>query len=198
MLAGHSWGGTIAITAAARRPDDVAALVFFDSGHRDYADWPGASPDATIDDLVAELEAETMPATWDELAAILGAERLGQPWTLAAWREGFAETPDGLQWLGTNEALAAARVGLMQGRASTAWPAIAAAGIPTLFLLATEPAEEREGNERCAEQLGEAIPQAEVRLIDGMRHAVFADLGAEVGVLVADWLRTAGIARQSA
>ena len=32
-------------------------------------------------------------------------------------------------------------------------------------------------------------PQADVRPIEGMRHAVFADLGASAGMLVADWLR---------
>ena len=55
VLAGHSWGGTIAITAAARRPSDVAALVLFDSGHVDYCDLPDARPDATIEELIAEL-----------------------------------------------------------------------------------------------------------------------------------------------
>jgi alpha-beta hydrolase superfamily lysophospholipase len=33
-----------------------------------------------------------------------------------------------------------------------------------------------------------AVPQADVRPIEGMRHAVLADLGAEAGALVAAWL----------
>ena len=39
-----------------------------------------------------------------------------------------------------------------------------------------------------------AVPHADVRPIDGMRHAVFPDLGAGAGALVADWLREQGIA----
>lgn len=197
VLSGHSWGGTVAITAAARRPDDVRALVLFDSGHRDYGDWPDARPEATIDELIAELDAETMPETWDELESILVAEGFGQPWTLAAWREAFdVDSAAGLRRLGTNEAMAAARVGLAQARASEAWPTVAAARIPALFLLATEPSQERESNTLCVEQVRAAIPHAELRLIDGMRHAVFADIGAEAGVIAAKWLHAVGAAER--
>ena len=38
VLAGHSWGGAVAMTYAATHPDDVRALVLFDSGHLDYAE----------------------------------------------------------------------------------------------------------------------------------------------------------------
>ena len=56
---------------------------------------PGANPDATIDELIAELEADPPPATWDELVALLAEHGLDQEWTLAAWREGFDVEPDG-------------------------------------------------------------------------------------------------------
>jgi alpha-beta hydrolase superfamily lysophospholipase len=36
VVAGHSWGGSVAMTYAASHPDDVRALVLFDSGHLDY------------------------------------------------------------------------------------------------------------------------------------------------------------------
>jgi hypothetical protein len=35
----------------------------------------------------------------------------------------------------------------------------------------------------------EAVPHAEIRPIEGMRHSVFADLGASAGSRVAEWLR---------
>jgi pimeloyl-ACP methyl ester carboxylesterase len=190
VLSGHSWGGTVAITAAALRPADVAALVLFDSGHLDYADVPGANPDATIDELIAELDADPLPQTWDELVVLLAENGLDQEWTLAAWREGFDVAPDGrISRIASSIALAASRQGLMRGRASDAWPAVADATIPTLVLLATEPAEQRESNAEAGERMRSAIPHADIRPIDGMRHAVFADLGASAGTLVADWLR---------
>jgi pimeloyl-ACP methyl ester carboxylesterase len=176
--------------AAARRPADVSALVLFASGHLDYADVPGANPDATIDELTVELEADPLPATWDELVALLAEHRLDQEWTLAAWREGFAVERDGrITRIASNVALAAARHGLMQGRASAVWPALAAAAIPTLVLLATEPSEQRESNAEAGDRMREAVPHADIRPIEQMRHSVFADLGASAGSLVAEWLR---------
>ncbi len=38
VLAGHSWGGAVAMAYAATHPDDVRALILLDSGHLDYAD----------------------------------------------------------------------------------------------------------------------------------------------------------------
>ena len=109
--------------------------------------------------------------------------------TLAA-REGFGVEPDGrITRITSNIALAASRQGLMRGRASGAWPAVAAAAIPTLVLLATEPLEQRKENAEAGERIRRAVPHADVRPIEGMRHAVFADLGASTGTLVADWLR---------
>jgi pimeloyl-ACP methyl ester carboxylesterase len=195
VLSGHSWGGTVAITAAARHPASVGALVLLDSGHLDYADVPGANPEATVVELIAELKEDPPPPTWDELVALLAENGLDQEWTLAAWREGFAVEPDGrITRIASNVALAASRRGLMRGRASDAWPAVAAARIPTLVLLATEPAEQRESNAEAGGRMREAIPHADVRPIEGMRHAVLADLGASTGALVADWLRAQRLA----
>lgn len=195
VLSGHSWGGTIAITAAAARPADVAALVLFDSGHLDYSDVPDARPEATIEELVAELQADPVPDTWEGLVALLAEHGLDKPWTLDAWREGFAVAPDGrITRIASDVALAAARRGLMRARASEAWPAVAAAAIPTLVLLATEPPEQRQQNADAAARLRAAVPHADVRPIEGMSHAVFADLGADAGTLAADWLREQRIA----
>jgi pimeloyl-ACP methyl ester carboxylesterase len=195
ILSGHSWGGTIAIGAAARRPADVRALVLFDSGHIDYAELSDARPDATIEELIAELEADPVPETWDELVGLLAEHGLDQPWTLEAWREGFDVAPDGrISRLTSDLALASARRALMSSRASESWPAVAAARIPTLVLLATEPPEQRQMNAEAGERLQAAVPHADVRPIEGMRHAAFPDLGAGAGALIVDWLVENGIA----
>src|SRR5262249_16711806 len=38
VVMGHSWGGAIAVRYAGAHPEDVRALVLFDSGHLDYVD----------------------------------------------------------------------------------------------------------------------------------------------------------------
>ena len=63
-----------------------------------------------------------------------------------------------------------------------------------LVLLATEPPDEREANAEAGERMRQIVPHADVRPLEGMRHAVFADLGAAAGSLVADWLREQRIA----
>jgi pimeloyl-ACP methyl ester carboxylesterase len=190
ILSGHSWGGSIALASASQRPADVGGLVLFDSGHVDYRDLPDARPEATMGELIAELEADPVPDTWDELVALLAEHDLDAEWTLAAWREGFAIDSDGrIRRRATDVAIAAASYWLMRASPSAAWPAIAAAGIPTLVLLATEPPEYRQSNAEAGERMHVDVPHADIRPIEGMRHAVFADLGASAGTLVADWLR---------
>ena len=65
-------------------------------------------------------------------------------------------------------------------------------GIPTLLVLATEPEDVRDANERLVVRFAEAVPHAEI-VRPGCRHAVFADLGAGAGDVVVEWLQRQGI-----
>jgi pimeloyl-ACP methyl ester carboxylesterase len=194
ILSGHSWGGAVAVTAAGLHPDRTRALVLFDSGHCDYADWPGADLTATREEMIAAVSGDEIPGTWDELLELLRAEDLAQDWAIAASREAVEVEPDGGLRLRVDlAARGAALYELTHGRASTAWLPVAAAQIPTLLLLATEPDEVRDANEALVPRFAEAVPQLEI-VRPGCRHAVFADLGPRAGELVADWLVRQGIA----
>lgn len=61
VLAGHSWGGAVAVTAAAQRPDDVSAVVLFDSGHIDYRELDDVDADKPLDAWLAEVRARPDP-----------------------------------------------------------------------------------------------------------------------------------------
>jgi pimeloyl-ACP methyl ester carboxylesterase len=61
VVMGHSWGGAVAVTYAAEHPDDVRALVLFDSGHIDYRDLPDVDAERPVEDWVADVEARADP-----------------------------------------------------------------------------------------------------------------------------------------
>jgi pimeloyl-ACP methyl ester carboxylesterase len=186
VLVGHSVGGAIALRMHALRPDDVPALVLLDSGHLDYGalhpelldkpleDWLADAPDplsaADRQDLATSLEIDPEDPVLDDLM--------------------LAVTEAGGRLVSRTDPLAgaAARFALVQARCSDDWPGIAAAGTPTLLLLATEPEEARSQNEEWGDRFGQAVPRAEVRLLEGGTHSLLTDFREDLGRDVADWL----------
>ena len=77
---------------------------------------------------------------------------------------------------------------LARSRQSETWPRIAAAGIPVLLLLATEPDEARAVNEQGATAFSAALPTADVRWVEGATHSMVTDERERFGATVADWL----------
>jgi pimeloyl-ACP methyl ester carboxylesterase len=194
VLVGHSWGGTIAVRAAADRPSDVAALVLLDSGHVDYADVPGSNAGASLEERVEAMRGQIHPVpSFDALADELAAEvrRPVTPALLEAVRAGVREGPDGsVEPIVTPETRAAAMQGAVAERPSESWSVLADAGVPVLLLLATEPEDARAANEAAATRFQTAIPHADVRFCEGWGHDLIADGGPELADLVGDWLRT--------
>lgn len=70
---------------------------------------------------------------------------------------------------------------------SPAWPVLAAHELPTLLLLATEPPHVDQ-NRAHIEDFEAAVPDAEVRWVDGAGHGILADIGAPLGEEIATWL----------
>ncbi len=193
VVAGHSWGGSVAVFAAAAQPGRTAALVLYDSGASDFADHPSADLTAPREDLIESAREFTRFESWDRLVELLRAEGLEQPWTLDACRDATRVEADGSVTVRASpETRGAAVYAAMRGRPSERWRALADAGIPTLRVLATEPPEAAALNERLLPRFLESVPQADV-VRPGCRHQVFADLGPRAGELVADWLGGQGL-----
>jgi pimeloyl-ACP methyl ester carboxylesterase len=188
VLGGHSWGGANAIHAAAARPERVRALILVDSGHLDYADTPGARLDESLEQLIEQIEAGRHRAA-DRAGVAADLELPIDDPVVDAFMEGI--TDDGAGGLITRTqgiARGPAMYHLARAKVTTQWPAIAAAGIPTLLLLATEPAATRATNAEAAARFQAAIPHADVRFVEGATHSVITDERERFGETVRDWL----------
>ena len=186
LLAGHSWGGTIGVELAATAPERVEALVLLDSGHADYADQPGARPEATLAERIAAAEPLSLPS-WEALVEELRGE--ARRWDDALpelMRPGVRANGAGIT--GVDPVVRAAALhGAIKARVSDRWPALAAAGLPVLLLLATEPEEARERNAADAKRFAAAVPQARVVSVEGAGHDLLVDAGPRIAAAIADF-----------
>jgi pimeloyl-ACP methyl ester carboxylesterase len=189
VFMGHSWGGALAVHAAARRPFD--GLVLLDSGHIDYSALPDVDAGLPWEEWLAT--ARERQAEWPSREAFEHDLREGTTrWSdelLGCFLPGLHETDDGRVAGSPPEARAAAMRGLARSNVSEAWPALA--GTPTLLLLATEEPWGSQ-NRELIERFEAAVPHAEVRWVEGATHAIPADLGPELGDDIADWLDAVG------
>lgn len=196
IVMGHSWGGTVMTAFAAAHPERVDGLVLVDSGQLDYQDAPGFPHGKSYEDLVEDARApgRTIRTTAEDFERDAQAEvrRPITPELMEAFRAGLREEGRQLVSIVTPETRASAMYGLMGTRVTESWPAIAAAGLPILLLLATEPEETAAQNRSAAELFAERFPDAEIHFLENAGHDLFADAGPELARLVAAWTARLG------
>jgi pimeloyl-ACP methyl ester carboxylesterase len=187
-LVGHSWGGAIACHLAAAYPELVHSLVLVDSGHLDYAETPGVDLDSTIEELCEAAEAGRLRLPDREhVAELIGTDV--DDVLVDAFLEGMQPDDEGRLVSRTpGRASGAARYHLARAKQSETWPLIAAQGIPTLLLLATEPEQARQLNEMGATRFAAAVPQADVRWVEGATHSLVTDERERFGQTVSQWV----------
>ena len=190
-LVGHSWGGAIAMQMQARAPGALDALVLVDSGHVDYADVNGADADLSLAEWVARSRDRRLSVPdRDALAEVV--EVAADDPLMDDLMLGMVEEDGRLVPRVGPEAQGAALFHLGRARQTETWPALQEEGTPTLLLLATEPQEAFELNQRAGHAFRAAVGQAEVRLLEGATHSLVTDLRVAFGRLVAEWLASTG------
>jgi pimeloyl-ACP methyl ester carboxylesterase len=192
VLMGHSWGGVVMTCAAAARPLDVSALVLLDSGHFDYADRPGAHPDWSLEARAVAI-AEGQPPYADRADLLRQLQDdARRPLTdayVAGLEPALRETASGaIEPVVAPLTRAAAQDGLLGERSLRRWPALAAADVPVLLLLATEPEQTRTANGEGARTVRALHPRSDIRALPGWGHDLIADGGPALAELIGDWL----------
>ena len=190
ILMGHSWGGTIVMAFAAAEPERVEGLVLLDTGQMDYQDSPNFPHSRSLEELIEDARApeRSIRVAKDEFEAEAqeGVRRPVTPELLEVFRAGIEERDGDLVSIVTPEVRGAVMQGIMETRVSSTWPAIAAAGIPILLLVATEPEELRERREAAMPIFAERFPDAEIHWMHGAGHDLIADAGPDVARLIRD------------
>ena len=202
VLMGHSWGGVVMLAAAADRPRDVSALVLLDSGQCDYVDRPGTHPEWSREDRAAAIAAG-QPAYADRADLLRQVQDdmrrpLTDTYAAGLW-PALRETATGaLEPVVSALTRAAAQDGMVRERSLQRWAALAAADLPALLLLATEPETVRVANDEGERAVRERHPRADIRTLPGWGHDLVADGGPALAAIIGDWLTTGAGAPQPA
>jgi len=186
-LVGHSWGGAIAMHMQARSPGALDALVLVDSGHVDYADVNGADAVLSLADWVQRARDRRLVVP-DRAALAEAIEVAADDPLMDDLMLGMVEEDGRLAPRVTAEAQGAALFHLGRSKQTETWPALQEEGTPTLLLLATEPQEALELNQRAGDAFKGVVHQADVQLLEGATHSLVTDLRGAFGQLVSEWL----------
>lgn len=184
---GHSWGAAVAAVAAAAHPEDVSALVLLDGGYLALGELAGG----TLDERLALIDAHSRSLRWPGWDAFVADERRRVGRWSASLEEARRAT---VHWVAgalvprmPPEAAVSAVRELDAYDPRAVQPALAEARFPVLLLVAGEPAGRREEVAGFVARFAEAVPRADVRWL-AASHELVAELGPELGRIVADWL----------
>jgi len=199
---GASWGGSIGCQMAVRHGERIDSLVLLDAGYQDLVDLPDFAQLTdllTLTEVMQGADAGLRFGSWDEAVAGLRADTTRwSPALEEAWRAGMVEQDGGVRSKISGEIWGAVLHGIVDAPCLPTFPAIRALGVPVLLLTATLPAEEQPLRERCIERFLAAVPDAEVRRVEGAQHDLVGEVGPPLAQLLGEWLREAGTAASSA
>jgi len=162
---GFSWGGRVGVWFAARFPERVTALALVEGGHH------GSRAPTGLEAAIEEARAEREEETFDSWEAYFAYERESlRRWTPAleaAHRAVMREEGGRVAPIATAEVVGAIHQGSRLEPLAEAYPAIAAAGLPVLLLVASGAETE------AVERFRGALPEARIETVpDGIHDLV--------------------------
>jgi proline iminopeptidase len=178
VVAGHSWGASLALAYSLAHPSEVRGLVYL-SGVGTAPDWESAFRDRRRA-IMPPAEYERLDRLWNEYATAAPADaprvyreiaNLSWPFDFADLRVGRAQV-DAMVPPGASINLAAARALTAEAHQRLVGPEfearLAAHGVPTLVIHGREDPRPY----RSAERFARALPHARFQLVDGAGHFV--------------------------
>ncbi len=184
---GWSWGASIGVHLAVRRPERLTALALLDAGHTDVDDGK------SLEERTAELELQQagfrFPG-WDAFLELAREQRAAawRPAVEERLRAGMREAGDAVVARSDPRAAAAALHGLTLEPPRSTLDALGRLELPILLVLAS-------GNDTAAAtgRFRAAVPHAEIRTIES-GHDLLGEAPEETIALVGDWLETTSAA----
>ena len=184
---GWSWGASIGVHLAARRPELLTTLVLLDAGHTDVQDTPGWE-ESTLEERIAEWQTSDLSfPDWDALLTL--ARERATDWRPALEgriRAGMRERGGAVVARADPRGGAAALHWLGVEPPTSTFSALSGLELPILLVLAS-----RNDTSAPVERFRTAVPAAEIRTIDS-EHDLLAQAADETIALVGDWVTDVG------
>jgi pimeloyl-ACP methyl ester carboxylesterase len=188
VFAGASWGGSVALAAAALEPERLRGIALLDSGYQ-----PAMTGEESLDQLREHWRGQEgfRFASWDEwLAESREYFERFTPELEAALRSGFREEPDGAVVSIMSPELYATVIWTLRRDPWTNYlEAAGASGLPILLLAATEPQDRRSERDEQLARFAERVPKAEILHVEGAHHHVLEHDPEQVARALGAWTR---------
>lgn len=187
VFAGSSWGGSVALAAAAVAPQRLRGIALLDTGYQ-----PAMSGEESLDELRSHWRAQAGfgYANWDAWREDARAyfDRF-TPELERTLRSGFREEGGEVVSIMGPDLYATVIWALRRDPWTNYLDAVAASRLPVLLLVATEPADQRAERDGQVAEFAARVPQAKVVHLEGLRHFMLEQDPDQVAHTIGRWAR---------
>ena len=185
VFLGSSWGGSVALAAAATAPDRLRGIALLDSGYQ-----PAMTGGESLEELREHWRGEEgfRFATWDDWREDAHAyfSRM-TPELEEVLRSAYRERDGEVVSIMGPDIYATVIWALRREPWTTFVPRVGRTGVPVLMLAATEPPERRAERTEELGAFAADVPQAVIRHVEGAGHPLLEERPEQVARAVGEW-----------